>query len=510
MRASALAALRRIGEDAQIPPNGTGPSGAPEGGGRWITRDDVLVWNCAVTTIPTAARGGYAHILHSRAYNAVPNALRDYQRDAVLACNPAPDTFRSCIVNMECGTGKTWVASELLRRSGARGVVVTLYEVAVTEFVTHLVTTLGMRAVALQRDDTTDLDEYDVVVTTYNRVVRVAAAVDAHRECLLSKRHAPSHYAAADRLLMQRMCEPFGLLVLDEAHAVVAERFLCACRLRAHVVVGMSGSLIREDNRLSSLTSAVGPVVYTYGNGEREHEVRVHRIPMDDARVIGATTRTAVHQTIRALNPRKVERLMLILREHADRRVIVFCDSVRPTQILHATVLGGGRSVLLNGGIASREVREATIRTFSESAPGSLVLLCTRVCDASIDFPVGCVLVEYHLTSGSRQQEVQRCGRGTRGAEGALLHHVVNRGTEEERFSEWRIAHLTGEMWGSVRVAECGVSSDEEPAALASPSSAHPLDALARVRIDMGAAFRRGANHNRLRNGRLLLKRHGT
>ena len=181
-----------------------------------------------------------------------------------------------------------------------------------------------------------------------------------------------------------------------------------------------------------------------------------------------------------------------------------------PMQLSDATVLGGGRSVLLNGGIASREVREATIRTFSESAPGSLVLLCTRVCDASIDFPVGCVLVEYHLTSGSRQQEVQRCGRGTRGAEGALLHHVVNRGTEEERFSEWRIAHLTGEMWGSVRVAECGVSSDEEPAALASPSSAHPLDALARVRIDMGAAFRRGANHNRLRNGRLLLKRHGT
>jgi DNA excision repair protein ERCC-3 len=418
--------------------------------------------------------------LNTRSYTPRANDLRDYQWEAVLACNPDGETFRSGVVHMECGTGKTWVASELIRRAGSCGIVVAQHAVSVTQFVTHLQTTLGLRATdLLQTDKVVNYDAYDVVVTTYSRVVRLVSAVDEHRLHIQDGSYAPS-YSAADRFLMHHMCHPFGLLVLDEVHTVVADKFQCVCRLRAHAVVGFSGSLVREDDRIVSLDALVGPTLFSYGNADRVHHVHVRRVTVDDPRVLQATSRTAIHQTVRALNPRKVEELLRILETHSDRRVIVFSDTVQPTKVLHDTVLRG-RSLLLNGSVTSREMRDEIIEVFSESAPGSLVLLCTKVCDVSVDFPVGCVVVQFHLTSGSRQQEVQRCGRGTRGTDGALVYHVVNEETEEERFSERRIDHLNEEMWGTVEVDRR--VADTAP----TPTSIIPLDALLRIKIANGS-----------------------
>lgn len=493
MLSNAQAVFDRFVVPAEIPPNGTGPLGAPGGGGRrWITRDDVIVWNCGTTTIPASLRSTYTDQLHRRRYTQYPNNLRDYQWEAVRSCNPEPGIFRSCIVNMECGTGKTWVASELIRRSGSTSVVLAQHTVSVTQFVAHIQTTLGIRAVTLTDDNVRDVDSYDVVVTTYNRLARVVNMVDQHRKQIVEGTHSSSYYVG-DRFLMNSMCEPFGLLIMDEVHTLVADKFMCACRMLAHAVIGFSGSLIREDNRIDSLPMVVGPVVYTYGRTDREHVVHVHRVPMEDARVRDAGTRTALHQTTRALNPYKVERLFHILGQCSDKRVIVFCDTIRPTEILRTTVLAG-RCLLLNGTVSSRDSRDEIIRVFSASPPGSLVLLCTKVCDVSIDFPNGCVLVEYHLTTGSRQQEMQRCGRGTRGHDGATVHHIVNKDTEEERFSDRRIQHLTEEMWGHIDVRRYDVTTG------LSENCWSPLESLVRIKIDIGKSkvAKRPRNDRRL------------
>ena len=50
--------------------------------------------------------------------------------------------------------------------------------------------------------------------------------------------------------------------VLDEVH--LADQFRLACLLNFSSVVGFSGSLIREDEKLSHLNDLVGPVLFTY------------------------------------------------------------------------------------------------------------------------------------------------------------------------------------------------------------------------------------------------------
>ena len=478
MLSNAGAVLLRLGPSARTPPKGTGPLGAMDGL-RWITRDDVVAWNCE-TSVCQTERHTFASAINTRQYTSTANTLYDYQVEAVLACNPEEGVFCSGVVNMECGTGKTWVASELIRRSNGTCVVVAQHTVSVAQIVTHLTSTLGIHAISLQEDEVTDFSAYDVVVTTYSRVVRLVSAVDEHRARISEGSFSPS-YSTSDRFLMYQLCEPFGLLILDEVHTVVADKFLCVCRLRAHAVVGFSGSLVREDDRIVSLDAVIGPTLFSYGNMQRVHTIHVHRAPAHDARVCAATSRTALHQTIRALNPPKVEALMRILAEYSETRVIVFSDTVQPTQVLHNTVLQG-RSLVLNGQTSSREARNETIDTFSRSQPGSLVLLCTKVCDVSIDFPVGCVIVQYHLTSGSRQQEVQRCGRGTRGSTGAIVYHIVNQGTDEERFSERRIEHLREEMWGKVEVEYMIADAEVQP------SSELPIASLMRIKITNGIA----------------------
>ena len=215
------------------------------------------------------------------------------------------------------------------------------------------------------------------------------------------------------------------------------------------------------------LTKTVGPVLFTYGV-DRHRDVYTVAVPLD-AEAAEATGRSAWEQTCRALNPPKVAALRRILARHARERVIVFTDTVLSAQALHATVFAG-RSLLLYGR-ANKAERDERLRVFRRADPGALVLLCTRVCDAAIDFPARCVVVQYHLASGSRQQELQRCGRGTRdgvGDDAPCVYHLVNRGTEEETFSHRRTAHVQQTAWG-VTTAHAVLDDGEVTAEDASP-----------------------------------------
>ena len=62
----------------------------------------------------------------------------------------------------------------------------------------------------------------------------------------------------------------------------------------------------------------------------------------------------------------------------------------------------------------------------------------------AIDFPSGCIIVQLFSSCGSRQQEVQRAGRGSRGdgLTGSRVYHLVNEGTEEEEFVARRVEYM--------------------------------------------------------------------
>ena len=118
----------------------TGPNGFKDGG-RWICTDDVI--RCVYKTTPFYERKGEWDRMEddkvARASKAYPRIrsvqLWDHQKTAISKCMPAPDTFRSGILDMDCGTGKSMVGVELVRRSRSPAVVVTQQSFSVGQWV---------------------------------------------------------------------------------------------------------------------------------------------------------------------------------------------------------------------------------------------------------------------------------------------------------------------------------------------------------------------------------------
>lgn len=454
--------LQRIRGNA--PPRGTGPLGAP-GGARWASVADVLAWNAKVYTERDEDTWNAAddERLCVRSFGTEEIPLRDYQAEACGACTEGyADVFHSGCVVMGCGDGKSRVAAELIRRSRAPAVILAPHKLSIEQWVELIRTYVTPNVVTLNavRDNwKCHMPVPDVLVTTYHSLVRVTKHAMEVRNLLSgpsSAVGAEEHHE--DRLLMMLMCERFGVLVMDEVHMAVADYFISAGLLRCSVVYGLSGSLVREDDRIGRLICNVGPALYTRFT-RRNLTVTIITVPMSEEhtrRLLQLRKRSKWEQTFRALNPYKMFALDGVLRRHAEERVIVFCDVTRAADIVHATYPG---SILMTGR-DDAEAREVALSRFNASPKGLLV--CTRICDASINFPPRCIVVQHHVSNASRQQEVQRCGRGTRdiSSDMSYMYHLVNADSEEVGYVERRVHHLSTFMTDGLTIDRETVSGD--------------------------------------------------
>ena len=64
------------------------------------------------------------------------------------------------------------------------------------------------------------------------------------------------------RLLEDLGSREWGLQVLDEVHQVVAAKFSSALKLRCHARLGLTATLVREDEKQKNLSFMLGPKLY--------------------------------------------------------------------------------------------------------------------------------------------------------------------------------------------------------------------------------------------------------
>ena len=204
--------------------------------------------------------------------------------------------------------------------------------------------------------------------------------------------------------------------------------------------MGLSGSLIREDERIGRLMSNVGPTLFRY-TIERNIHIHIVHTPMKDEHksvISKISSRTKFEQTFRALNPYKLYALDRIVQNYNGQKILVFCDTRNVASILKTYYSDS----LMISGSDKKEFRSSTIKKFHNECN---MLISTKISDTSINFPNGCIIVQFNISSGSRQQESQRCGRATRDDDQNTvyhMYHIVNDDTEEERFVQKRIKHI--------------------------------------------------------------------
>ena len=91
-----------------------------------------------------------------------------------------------------------------------------------------------------------DSQHGNIVITTYNMIS-----------------HSGQRSESSERVMRQIRATEWGLLVLDEVHQVPARTFrkvLSACP--AHSKLGLTATLVREDDRIEDLNFLIGPKLY--------------------------------------------------------------------------------------------------------------------------------------------------------------------------------------------------------------------------------------------------------
>ncbi|GAM84060.1 hypothetical protein ANO11243_020510 [Dothideomycetidae sp. 11243] len=246
----------------------------------------------------------------------------------------------------------------------------------------------------------------------------------------------------------------WGLMVLDEVHVVPADMFRrVTSRVKTHSKLGLTATLLREDDKIKDLNFLIGPKLYEANWLQLSEEGHIARVqcaevwcPMTTefySEYLKARS-TNKRSLLSTMNPRKFQACQFLIDFHERRgdKVIVFSDNVYAL-VSYARKLG---KPCIYGETPQRE-REMVLANFQQNDSVSTILL-SKIGDTSLDLPEATCLIQISSHYGSRRQEAQRLGRilraKRRNDEGfnAFFYSLVSKDTNEMYYSSKRQAFL--------------------------------------------------------------------
>ncbi len=403
--------------------------------------------------------------LRAIATTGLPFQVRDYQRDAAAVFHAGGDVRGgSGVIVLPCGAGKTIVgivAMALLKKST---LVLTTSVTAVKQWIREILDKTDLSP-DIVKEYTGDVKEIgDVTVATYQILtyrpgrkrkgkkaedetdVELDPSVPEIEEEPAARRGpgTPDEYPHF-QLFEQR---DWGLIIYDEVHLLPAPVFRVTAQIQARRRLGLTATLIREDQREGDVFSLIGPKKYDVPWRELEtkgwiasaacSEIRVG-LPDDQARLAYAVAEWRQKYRLASENPLKDEIVARLLERYADQRVIVIGQYL--TQLKQLSKRFG---LPLITGSTPNDERETLYNQFRRGDVRHLVL--SKVGNFAIDLPDANVLIQVSGTFGSRQEEAQRLGRVLRpkgDGGGAHFYTVVTRDTKELDFAQHRQMFLT-------------------------------------------------------------------
>lgn len=350
-------------------------------------------------------------------------SLRDYQRQAVTKFCAGG----SGVVVLPCGAGKTLVGAAAMGELDTSTLIL----------VTNTVAGRQWRDELLARTNLTDeqIGEYSGLKK------EVAPVTIATYQILTSKRKGEFAHLS---LLNAR---DWGLVIYDEVHLLPAPVFKLTAELQARRRLGLTATLVREDNREGDVFSLIGPKRFDAPWKDIEAqgyiapamctEVRIS-LP-DEERLRYATANPDERFRIAATSTFKIPVISKILNHHPNEPTLIigqYLDQIAEvSEALDLPTLTGETPV---------GERERLYQAFREGQLKALVV--SKVANFSIDLPEASVAIQISGSFGSRQEEAQRLGRLLRPKQDgrtANFYSVISRDTVEQDFAQNRQRFLS-------------------------------------------------------------------
>ncbi|KAJ3302809.1 hypothetical protein HDV03_004560 [Kappamyces sp. JEL0829] len=242
----------------------------------------------------------------------------------------------------------------------------------------------------------------------------------------------------------------WGLMILDEVHVVPANVFRkVLTTVAAHTKLGLTATLVREDDKIEDLNFLIGPKLYEANwmdLARRGHIAKVEATeiwcPMTGPFYQEYLAASAPKRRLLcAVNPNKfmAAEYLIRWREKEGDKIIVFSDNVFALQ--HYAIAMKKPFIY---GATSHEERSRILNHFRQNHPAFRTIFLSKVGDTSLDLPEATCLVQISSQFGSRRQEAQRMGRilraKRRNEEGfkSRFYTLVAKDTDEVQFSARR------------------------------------------------------------------------
>jgi DNA excision repair protein ERCC-3 len=245
----------------------------------------------------------------------------------------------------------------------------------------------------------------------------------------------------------------WGLMILDEVHVAPAHMFRRVVSvIKTHSKLGLTATLLREDDRISDLNFLIGPKLYEANWMELADQGHIARVqcaevwcPMTTEFYAEYLKQSSKIKTLLwIMNPRKFQACQFLIDYHEKRgdKIIVFSDNVYALQA-YAQKL---KKVFIFGDTTNSE-RLRILENFQHNENINTLFL-SKIGDTSLDLPEATCLIQISSHFGSRRQEAQRLGRilraKRRNDEGfnAFFYSLVSKDTQEMVYSSKRQAFL--------------------------------------------------------------------
>lgn len=371
-----------------------------------------------------------------------PNTQIRYYQEHALSKMFGNGRARSGIIVLPCGAGKTLVgitASCTVKKS-----VIVLCTSAMSA---------GQWKMEFLKWSNVNPD--DVVIFTSNEKGRIPprAAVIICTYSMVTQNTRRAH--DSKQTMDQITGREWGLMVLDEVHVVPAEMFRRVTeRIKTHSKLGLTATLLREDDKIKDLNFLIGPKLYEANWLQLSEEGHIARVQCAEvwcsmttefyAEYLKPHTSINRRSLLSTMNPRKFQACQFLIDFHERRgdKIIVFSDNVYALE-KYAKELG---KLFIYGGTSQRE-REDVLANFQHNDAVSTIFL-SKIGDTSLDLPEATCLIQISSHYGSRRQEAQRLGRilraKRRNDEGfnAFFYSLVSKDTNEMYYSSKRQAFL--------------------------------------------------------------------
>ncbi|KAI5902185.1 General transcription and DNA repair factor IIH helicase subunit XPB [Candida parapsilosis] len=347
---------------------------------------------------------------------------------------------RSGIIVLPCGAGKTLVgitAACTIRKSV---IVLCTSSVSVMQWRQQFLQwcTIQPEKVAVFTSENKEMfaSESGLVVSTYSMVAN-------------TRNRSHDSQKVMDFLRSRE----WGFIILDEVHVVPANMFRrVVTTIAAHAKLGLTATLVREDDKIDDLNFLIGPKLYEANWMDLAQKGHIANVQC--AEVWCPMTAEFYQEYLREsarkrmllyiTNPTKFQACQFLIHYHEKRgdKIIVFSDNVYALQE-YALKLG---KPFIYGSTPQQE-RMKILQNFQHNDQINTIFL-SKVGDTSIDLPEATCLIQISSHYGSRRQEAQRLGRilraKRRNDEGfnAFFYSLVSKDTQEMYYSTKRQAFL--------------------------------------------------------------------